>query len=314
MGFRHSPSNLIYGGFLALALIAGTPASANTLGGRNLADCNLPPVTAGTKIVLLGAYEARARSGVSLGLQDNEIRAGVISVSDSVEPLAVIITTYRPAIWSFQGATNRISWVVLNSQNTAPNSSSPAHGLPLGGVVGLPASRVRFLPRSDCLPPFYQHYGQSEGVKEAKDFVARQFGRNADVVASAHDTSGFAIPAGTVYKFGAFINEPSTADMPEFLQPFASRQVVNFDGAAIVASQPVTKRAPDIKQLMADGAIIPKGNGDFRIVKKIRFPPELYGANARTFYLAPGIGVPEGNPGHSCVISEKTGKPLFGCD
>jgi len=36
----------------------------------------------------------------------------------------------------------------------------------------------------------------------------------------------------------------------------------------------------------------------------------LYGAHSVTFVLGTGVPMPAGTPGHSCVVSEATGRPL----
>lgn len=46
------------------------------------------------------------------------------------------------------------------------------------------------------------------------------------------------------------------------------------------------------------------------INKKIRFPAGLAGAHSVKFLLLRGVPKPDGNPGHSTVISEETGEAL----
>jgi hypothetical protein len=49
----------------------------------------------------------------------------------------------------------------------------------------------------------------------------------------------------------------------------------------------------------------------FRIARPIpRFAAGLYGARLVRFVLARGVPMPAGSPGHSCVISEATGRPI----
>ena len=54
----------------------------------------------------------------------------------------------------------------------------------------------------------------------------------------------------------------------------------------------------------ASGALLVPGS--YRIVGRMRFPAGLYGAHQATFVLATGVSMPDGNPGHSCVIVEET--------
>jgi hypothetical protein len=64
-----------------------------------------------------------------------------------------------------------------------------------------------------------------------------------------------------------------------------------------------------LQQLVQQGALTYR-NREFQIHRKIRFPAELTGAHAARFLLLKGVPVPDGDPGHSCVVSEETGRPL----
>jgi hypothetical protein len=45
--------------------------------------------------------------------------------------------------------------------------------------------------------------------------------------------------------------------------------------------------------------------------RKIRFPAGLHGAHLVRFRIQKGVAMPEGDPGHSCVIVEETGMALY---
>jgi hypothetical protein len=267
-------------------------------------DCVLPPVSADTEIVLLGTYEAHAQSSVTLGLQDNEVRAGTIVVAPGDRPLALIVSTYDPTIWQIRGAVRRVAWVVATSFNTAPNSSSREKGPPLAGVTGLPADRVRFLVRSDCL----RYWGEQRDKTEAIAFVTRELGRAPDVIAYNYAVSGFGVPGGEILDKPYGVNVDGLA---------GQGTVVTIDPMDVVGSQtPISYETlpggDGLRQLVKSGALVPLKTGEFRVTRKIRFPAGLYGAGLAKFWLAKGVPVPDGDPGHSCVMSEETGKPLFG--
>jgi len=63
-------------------------------------------------------------------------------------------------------------------------------------------------------------------------------------------------------------------------------------------------------QLVQSGALTQNALGEFLINRKIRFPAGLAGAHSVKFLLRLGVPEPEGDPGHSTVISEDTGAPL----
>jgi hypothetical protein len=52
------------------------------------------------------------------------------------------------------------------------------------------------------------------------------------------------------------------------------------------------------------------GNGEFLIQEKIRYPAGLYGGYSVKFLLPRGVPNPDGDAGHSHVISEETGRPV----
>jgi hypothetical protein len=66
-----------------------------------------------------------------------------------------------------------------------------------------------------------------------------------------------------------------------------------------------------LAQLVASGALEARRDRYFYIARPIpRFPAGLYGAHSVTFVLGTGVPMPAGTPGHSCVVSEATGRPL----
>lgn len=66
-------------------------------------------------------------------------------------------------------------------------------------------------------------------------------------------------------------------------------------------------------QLMNEGRIERLLDGIYLIKKPIaRFPAGLTGSGSVTFMLGKGVPMPAGSSGHSCVLSEETGKSLVG--
>jgi hypothetical protein len=63
-------------------------------------------------------------------------------------------------------------------------------------------------------------------------------------------------------------------------------------------------------QLLQSGALKRVGNGEYLIQEKIRLPAGLYGGYSVKFLLLRGVPKPDGDPGHSTVISEETGRPV----
>jgi hypothetical protein len=90
---------------------------------------------------------------------------------------------------------------------------------------------------------------------------------------------------------------------------------VQIDPRDAVSSQPaeayeVLPQQAGLLQLVNSGALSVNRSGDFLIHKKIRFPGGLHGAHSVKFLLLKGVPVPDGDPGHSDVMSEETGRSL----
>ena len=90
---------------------------------------------------------------------------------------------------------------------------------------------------------------------------------------------------------------------------------------AVVASHPVERykilpQEAGLLQLVHSGVLMKRDSGtrarsmEFMVQRAMRFPPGLYGAHQVKFVVAKGVPVPEGDPGHSCVVMEATGQAV----
>jgi hypothetical protein len=78
---------------------------------------------------------------------------------------------------------------------------------------------------------------------------------------------------------------------------------------ASVASYRVYPHQLGLAQLIGSGAIERTQEGALRIVKPIaHLPPEMGGGHSAGLIVAKGIPMPPGDPVHSCLFSEDTGK------
>ena len=104
-------------------------------------DCGMPPASEPSKLVLLGSDQTSALSSVAVGSQDVLTGAGTIIVEPGDEPIYLVIASYQPIIWRFEGAVGRVERVVVTTTQTGVGSFDP-RSPPLAGVTGLPADRV----------------------------------------------------------------------------------------------------------------------------------------------------------------------------
>ncbi len=90
--------------------------------------------------------------------------------------------------------------------------------------------------------------------------------------------------------------------------------IAEIDAAEVVSDMPaeryqVLPQMAGLVKLVAEGALVKISKREFLIVRDIpRFPAGLNGGHSAKFVVASGVKVPEGSPGHSCVMMEETGE------
>lgn len=295
--------------------------------------CQVDKPPPGAKLVLLGGYEGRTLSNVSIGGEDREVSVANVEVAPGDEPLFLVATSHDAMVWRLTGATERVVGFLAHS--TAGDMTSQQ---PRVGVSGLAKERVRFTNRSGCLPYFTDRdYGQ--GVlpiemlfgKRPDETVGVQGIHTIRVPDARHETATPAALAGV-----ALPGEGAAAPVWRDMERFYPAGLARIDPAGVVSPLAVKRfeilpQQAGLAQLVEEGALkivgtsrsvtVPPGGGPavtserptaFLIARKMRFPAGLTGAHAVRFILARGIDMPEGDPGQSCVIAEDDGRPIAG--
>lgn len=290
--------------------------------------CNLPRASEAAEVVLISGYEGDGVSTATIGPQDVVTRTAAVHVSPGRQPLYLVLASFTPMIWRFTGAIDRLERVVLSS-----NRSVTPQGVPLVAAVGVPADRVTFAARANCLRYFSEVPSGQAAV--AAGVVRFETGKEPGVVAGRYAISVVDLPSGT---FRSAATPPSEAvirewagsprpDAPDGTAAIAAVRrdfdrfhgggLVRIDPAQTVSSLPsapyeVLPAQAGLMQLLMRGALGTNGSREFLIRERIRFPAGLHGAHSVRFLLLRGVPVPEGSPGHSCVISEETGASISG--
>lgn len=285
-----------------------------------LAACGLPAAT-DEDVVLYGTYHGAALSDTAVGPRDIRFSVGRITIEPGASPLYLILTSYDPMIWQFDGAVDRLHRVVV-----APTIGGPE---PLGATVGVNPKVVVYPTRTDCLGGYYVG-NEARGVLVARR-VEWATGKQTSAIGSQYMTTHLAVPSMSQSKkpayFGAVRPEGTPASRGvwrEFLE-HSPGGLVRFDPAKLDASRPahrhaVLPEAAGLAQLIEEGFLEPVvghlgGGGmphDFRIVGKMTFPEGLHGAHSVRFILKRGVPMPDGDPGHSCVVPEDPSVPTRG--
>ncbi|MGQ3353052.1 MAG: EF-hand domain-containing protein [Phreatobacter sp.] len=290
--------------------------------------CNLPRASEAAEVMLISGYEGDALSTATIGSQDVVTRTAAIHVAPGRQPLYLVLATHTPTIWRFTGAVDRLERVVLSSNRAAAPQAAP-----LVGAVGLSADRVTFVARVNCLRYFSELPSGQAAVAAA--VVRAETGKEPGVVAGRYAISLVDLASGT---FRSAAPPPSEEIIREWagspgsdapagtaaiaavrreFDRFYGGGLVRIDPAQTVSSLPaapyeVLPAQAGLMQLLMRGALGTNGSREFLIRERIRFPAGLHGGHSVRFLLLRGVPVPEGSPGHSCVISEETGATTNG--
>jgi Ca2+-binding EF-hand superfamily protein len=298
-------------------------------------NCSLPAASEKSKVVLLGASETDALSSVTVATQDDITGVGNIRVEPGDEPIYLVVVSFQPTIWRFDGAVERIERAVVTTARTGLNEGNPKSP-PLAGVTGLPADRVTFARHSGCISFFTE--APSIDAAKAASAVKQQTGKAVALTAGALTVEGFHVSSGKVDvieskrpgamvlmaqsssppKAGGDTNNARVAETGNLERMFrwmTPRGLIEVEAKSVVASaraEPyeVVPQEAGLIQLMKSGALTQNQRGEFLIHRKIRFPAALSGRHAAKFLLMRGVPTPDGDPGNSAVISEETGEPI----
>jgi hypothetical protein len=314
----------------------------------------MPKASDAATVVVLSAHRSEALSRVGLGSQNVMTGTGEINIEPGQEPLYLVVISREPTIWRVTGAVERVERLVgagMTSMDTKTsvaavrgslevtlphNTPSAAKPPPLIGVTGLPADRVSFLWRANCLKPFTEKL-TADGLYSVAA-VRRDSGKDPAVVAGRYNVGTFEVPSGRirsayqdkdqprltiVKEYGTLTLKGNTSgvlvqtgpvDLETDLAQSTPGGVVDVDEKAVVASAPVVRYdilpgLAGLLQLQNSGALTRNSRGEFIIHRPIRFPPGLSGHPVK-FVLLHGVPMPEGNPEGATVISEDTGTEI----
>jgi Ca2+-binding EF-hand superfamily protein len=287
---------------------------------KQVAACKLPRAPKSVKVVVLNAYHIQGVSSAAVGPQDEITKASRVIIEPGSEPLYIILIGWEHVIWQFEGQVDRVKRMVLAS--SAPNRGPPSAPI---GETGLPNEVITFSggPASPCGTFWYNM--NSRDPKQTKQYLRALIGRDADAVIDRQDVWNLRLPSGEVSTptdsdraTTLPLTGPDAAQIAKVRGKFLGYNpggIVRIDPATVTSPLPVATYdlMPDqagLVQLMLDGSLTLDDKGRFLIHKPMQFPTGLAGAHSEVFVLLKDVPMPTGNPGHSEVISEETGKSL----
>jgi len=300
---------------------------------ETVTGCEFPDVPDNAKLVLLSAYDAQSVS--STALADEQLVAvstGTLTIEEGDAPLYIVLATADPVIWQVKGAVERVRYLVLAAEESTGSILNPDRPRleNLVGATGIDAGKLRFLRNRKCM-----HYFTGKDTPEAKlavEAIRHYAGRKPDVVAGIEHVNGFSAPSGEIDQLSASawrtlvfrisgvlgILHSAETDLEYNMKSWHPGGVVDIDPKSVVSlhdARPYTVLPEEagLLQLLDRGDLTPdeSGNDIFVIKRPIRFPAGLYGGHSHHFLLAPGVPLPTGIPGHSCVYSQETRRPVM---
>lgn len=300
--------------------------------------CSFPKAAVDDSVHLVGAYTGQAISDVSIGGDDMEIAAARVVIEPGRGSLYVVLTSYDAVVWQFTGAVERVRKVVVQSVRGSSTGGTRS------GVAGIARDRVHFSPDAGCVRYFSNGDG-TQGVRAAGQLRALAGGALARTI-GVHGVATVTLPEGVVSAAGRLDaanvvqSKGPGAPMWKVLGEYVAGGLLSLNPKEVVANKPVARsemlaNVGGLAQLLDRGAIVVvegvqsfeimnvKAAGkeqskridhprEFRIIKAMRFPSGLTAAHGVRFLLKKGVPLPQGDPGHACVLSEETGQPIEG--
>ncbi len=298
-------------------------------------DCSVRAVSEDMKLLAIGLHSGKALSTVTTYGQDRETTSVSLKIDDDQRDLYLILGSYTPVIWNFSGNTHAVKYVAVTSAEANQNFKSAS------GVTGIDQDKVVFLGKS-CLPDFYD----KESLLRVRGVIQTLFGRFPTAVHGNYEAVDVIVSGNQVsfprnqsqpedrppnrnlrYGEGSAPRDPRNPNdipTPEGYDPelwlsflrYYPAGLVDIDPLKVVSDLPaeryeVLPQMAGIAKLVSEGAIVKISEQEFRIVKDIpRFPPGLFGGHAVKFVIGAGVRIPKGDPGHSCVVMQETGRPM----
>lgn len=299
------------------AVLRAESARRRAADGRKRAEaCRIPTPPARARLVVVGSYEGAALSTASIGGDDREVTVSRLVIEPGPEPLHLVLTSYDANVWLLTGAVDRVAQVLASSLQAGADKR------PRVGVVGIPPERVRFAAEAGCLPYFYQP--QSPAGDTALAAIGALFGRSPDTVIGAYSIATMGVPSGRADTQTAM---PGAVALPDAGPAKAKwAEMLRFNPAGLVSVAPDKVAAPlpvkrygvlpqeaGLAQLIEEGAlkaVVATTASGLLIQRRVKLPAGLNGAHSVRFVLGRGVPMPEGSPGHSCIVSEETGEPI----
>jgi hypothetical protein len=315
---------------------------ADLAAAKDIVKCDAPIPDVNEQVVFLSGYIGTSLSTVSVTGQDFETTVATVTVESGETPLYVFATAYSAVIWKFEGATDRISTLVVQ-----PAHEKFGSGV---GILGVTRRAITFVAPESCSRQYLTSPGLAAETALAQ--LSDHIGRPVDHWALAYRLSHIKIPSGQIdevrrsktmqrydnqieFSLGGAGYHMSSIGMQRLDTNGAPIAAVSSDQRTIqqmmqfypegvtevrikdlvasseVESYEILPNAGGLLQLIADGRLkmleeSEPGDESYLLLSPIpRFPGGMYGSHSVTFIIPNGVPMPAGLPGHSIIRAEK---------
>jgi hypothetical protein len=291
---------------------AQAPAATQPFAFEAPARGDIPPATcqfdgfalpANAKVYAAGAYGGK-EADFQIDQSGHQATTIQVAVHEPNAPVVLLLGAYEPTVWSVGWTRGtRIAAVLVTGYHRQQ-------------LTGLPANVPLLVSTYDNRGPCGYAYVGGEGSSKLNPLAREVFGRAVDVAYPARD--GRAV-IGTLPPGAALVTDAAATPVKEFqlkgvppagqagidaaLRDGTLRPATPADLRAWEAARQRNQGAPDIPRI--EGGDTERSTElpyrSYTVRKAFNIPAGLYGAHSATFFVAPGVPVPTGNPGHSQV-------------
>jgi hypothetical protein len=266
---------------------------------RPAVDCAPPRPGADAALVIAGFYEGAGTSTIRLAAtrpQEDGTSVVDIRIAPGTGAIYLVVVGETKTVIRFSGWTRRLERVLILTDATSPT-----------GVTGLPLARVSFADRHACGLSAGQIYEPERGQRPSG--LVRLLGRaRPDGIGGAYAPYLLTV-SGSGVGASVYDGRERAAGLEEWEGRFSPAGVLEVDAGQLIANVPAAPyrllpAQAGLAQLVREGKLVRRGSDTFRVLAPIEAPVGLYGAQAVTFELAPGVPRPSGDIGHSRVVAQ----------
>lgn len=288
--------------------------------------CRAPQASRDSEILVVGALKAGSLSNIKTA---NNILPGTtatIKIEQGYKPLHVVLISFGPIIWRFEGATERVDQVLLSTFDSKKRITS--------GVTGLPAQKIAGVPSIPCKMQLVRKgkiFSTKNAERQLKDLIGRPANRGFafETIGEISLPSGDHISpkdteAGASHSILEWVDQQTEklklANETERLKGAALATIASdlkrsYPGGIVdivpesIVSKLPAKRVKTLPgtagliQLLMDKAIEVGPSGNFFIARKIQFPSHFEPKFHKNFLLLPGVPEPDFIPRNICLFS-----------